>query len=108
MIRLNLKGVKIAEDIDFAKLVEATEGYSGADIANVCREASLMPMRRRLKNNQGNDLMALINNPVFNEELNATSISMEDLIDSLKNISKSVSKTDLDVYDKWTEKFASV
>lgn len=34
-------------DLDF--VVQRTEGYSGADITNVCREAAYMPMRRMLK-----------------------------------------------------------
>ncbi|CAG5111847.1 Oidioi.mRNA.OKI2018_I69.chr2.g6118.t1.cds [Oikopleura dioica] len=30
---------------DFDKLVEGTEGYSGADLNSLCREAALMPMK---------------------------------------------------------------
>jgi len=37
------------DNIDWEKLVKATEGFSGADIANICREAALFPMRRLLK-----------------------------------------------------------
>jgi len=93
-----------------------TEGYSGADIANVlvfiifnsikvCREASLMGMRKRLLNNSS-DFESLINKPGFKDELDVP-ISMSDLLDSLKNISKSVSKLDLKAYDDWTKEFAS-
>ena len=46
---INLKGIKIDEGIDYANLIAATEGYSGADLANICRDASLMPLRRRME-----------------------------------------------------------
>lgn len=48
LFTINIKGVKAAEDVDFDKLVKKTKGYSGADIANVCREAAMMPMRKKL------------------------------------------------------------
>ncbi len=38
MFKENLKGVPI-ENIDFQELSRETEGYTGADIANLCREA---------------------------------------------------------------------
>lgn len=48
LFKINIKGVKTAEDLDWDKLVGMTKGYSGADIANVCREAAMMPMRKKL------------------------------------------------------------
>lgn len=38
----------MSDNIDFKKLVEKTEGYSGSDLANVCRDAAMEPMRRKL------------------------------------------------------------
>ena len=48
MFNINLKGIDLASDIDFKKLVQLTEGYSGADMANVCRDAAMEPLRRKL------------------------------------------------------------
>jgi katanin p60 ATPase-containing subunit A1 len=106
LFRINLANVKLGDDIDWQRLIDSTEGYSGADIANVCREAALMPMRKKLLST-GTDIMQLVNNPQFREQIECP-ISMEELIDALKNISKSVSKTDLLAYDKWTAEFKSL
>ena len=38
----------MTEDIDWNHLIKITDGYSGADISNVCREAAMMPMRKKL------------------------------------------------------------
>jgi hypothetical protein len=43
-----LDPMQVAEEVDFRGLVAATEGYSGADLKIVCRDASMMPMRRLL------------------------------------------------------------
>jgi katanin p60 ATPase-containing subunit A1 len=43
-----LRGIELDKEIDWQKLVEITDGYSGADISNVCRDAAMMPMRKKL------------------------------------------------------------
>jgi len=48
LFEINSKNIKLDEKIDWTKLVNKCKGYSGADIANVCREAALMPMRKML------------------------------------------------------------
>jgi katanin p60 ATPase-containing subunit A1 len=103
LFKINLLNVKIEENIDFSQLIKITEGYSGADIANVCREASLMNMRRRLLGNQVN-IEELIGKTGFRKDIEAP-ISENDLIDACKNICKSVSNDDLSAYEKWTEEF---
>ena len=53
LFNINLKTVALADDIDWEQLVSKTDGYSGADLANVCREAALMPLRRKLQKSGG-------------------------------------------------------
>ena len=106
MFKINIKGVSVNEDVEWKELVSKTDGYSGADIANVCREASLMQMRRRLLMNKGGDILELLNNPNLQSELEAP-ITKEDFISAINNISKSVSFKDLERYVTWTSEFKS-
>ena len=39
-------GKRAEEDIDFAGVAEALDGYSGSDIRLVCKEAAMKPLRR--------------------------------------------------------------
>ena len=41
--------VFVGVDVDLAAVADATEGYSGADMNLLCREASMMPMRRLIE-----------------------------------------------------------
>ena len=108
MFKINLKGVTLANDVNIPELVKMTDGYSGADIANVCREAALMQMRRKLmKTGGGFDIMQLANNPQkLQEELEAP-VSQTDILTAIKNISKSVSQSDLKRYEEWTSEFSN-
>tara|TARA_R110002050_G_scaffold287079_2_gene438043 strand:+ start:77 stop:664 length:588 start_codon:yes stop_codon:yes gene_type:complete len=42
------KGVPIAEDISMREWAACTEGFSGADLDNLCREAALCAMRENI------------------------------------------------------------
>ena len=37
LLKINLKGLEIAKDVSLGKLAANLDGYSGADITNVCR-----------------------------------------------------------------------
>jgi katanin p60 ATPase-containing subunit A1 len=101
---INLKGIKVDEAVDYAELVKKTKGYSGADIANVCREAAMMPMRRKILEGGLNfDEIQKINH----EELDVP-ITMSDFNEALKNISKSVSAANIEEYQKWMAEFGCV
>jgi katanin p60 ATPase-containing subunit A1 len=49
LIKISLKGIELSDNVSFPEIIDKTEGFSGADISNVCREAAYMPMRRKIK-----------------------------------------------------------
>ena len=109
VFEINLKGVTVDKDVNFDELVKKTEGYSGADITNICREAAFMQMRRKLEHGNGKDgydIMNIVNNKEFQEEINAP-VYQKDILAAIKNISKSVSKNDLKRYEDWTKEFSN-
>lgn len=42
IFKIHTKDKPMVEGVDFSTLVQATEGYSGADIANICMQAALL------------------------------------------------------------------
>ncbi|MCS7385323.1 MAG: CDC48 family AAA ATPase [archaeon GB-1867-005] len=49
IFKIHLRNTPLAEDVDLEKLAEKTEGYTGADIEAVCREAVLLALREEFK-----------------------------------------------------------
>jgi katanin p60 ATPase-containing subunit A1 len=68
-------------------IVKKSDGYSGADISNLCREAAMLPMRRKLKVEGGYKNITDLKK--FEEEVN-TPLKKEDFLEALKNVNKSV------------------
>ncbi|RCN38152.1 ATPase, AAA family [Ancylostoma caninum] len=46
LLRSSLKEVRLDDDVDLETFASQLEGYSGADITNVCRKAALMGVKR--------------------------------------------------------------
>ena len=109
MFHINFKGIKLSNDVDIEMLIKKTEGYSGHDISSVCREASLMNMRRKLMSENGTmDILEMANNNKENflNDLEAP-VSQSDILCAIKNISKSVSSNDVKKFEEWTQMFSS-
>ena len=109
MFRINLKGMSVDSNVDMDKLVQLSEGYSGADIANVCREASLMQMRDALSGNKGKLKITQLKmnlNGSFLLKLDAP-ITQQNFLDAFKNIKPSVSKTDIEKHEKFRDEYGN-
>ena len=91
LFEINTKTILVDKDIDYEKLVKLTKGYSGADIANVCREAALMPMRRLLDDGK----IPITDLPLYKDKMMNTPMSMDDFTDAIKNVGISVSNKHL-------------
>ena len=44
MLQIHLRGIRLAEGVDTTALASSLDGYSGADIQLLCRDAGMMPM----------------------------------------------------------------
>jgi len=46
VLQIHTRNMPLAEDIDLKRLSDVTHGYTGADIASLCREAAMKALRR--------------------------------------------------------------
>lgn len=101
LLKINLREVKLDPDVNLSDIAEKLDGFSGADITNVCRDASMMSMRRKIYGLKPDQIKQL---PKEELDLPVTNRDFEEAL--LKN-NKSVSKEDLDKYEKWMNEFGS-
>jgi ribosomal protein L40E len=59
MLGIHLEGVRMATDVSLSEMASRLEGYSGADVQLVCRDASLMPMRRAIEGKAAEEIVEL-------------------------------------------------
>jgi len=101
LFEINLKGIEV-DDIDMKALAKKTAGYSGADITNICRDASMMSMRRITAGLSLDELKNL------NRESVRQPVTMDDFKDAISKISKSVGEADIQKHLKWMTEFGAV
>ncbi|MCX8197865.1 MAG: CDC48 family AAA ATPase [Candidatus Micrarchaeota archaeon] len=46
IIKIHTRAMPLAKDVDLQEIAKKTEGYTGADLENVCREAGMAAIRR--------------------------------------------------------------
>lgn len=109
LFRINMKDVELETDVDLEELAERSAGYSGADIANVCRDASMMSVRRIMEQARKQGLSKDQMQAMLKEQKQAlhTAVTREDFIIALSKVNKSVSDHDLQRYSEWMQEFGS-
>lgn len=101
LLRINLREVMLAQGVNLKEIASKLDGYSGADITNVCRDASMMSMRRKIAGLRPDQIKQLPK-----EELDLP-VSMQDFEEALAKCNKSVSREDLEKYERWMREYGS-
>ncbi|MFX0091077.1 MAG: AAA family ATPase [Candidatus Hodarchaeota archaeon] len=96
MFQIHTKGEKMDPSVDFNNLAQWTEGYSAADIALICREALMIPIREM---DEAGTLL--------DKNVKPRPVINDDFITSLSNIKPSVSPEELGNYEDFNQKFGS-
>jgi katanin p60 ATPase-containing subunit A1 len=109
LFELNMKGCELGGDVDVGKLAQETDGYSGADIANVARDAAMMSVRRlmeaaRKKGLKGEDMQRYLSD---NKDELGGDVTQEDFLNALKKVGRSVGDADLEKYQKWFDEYGA-
>eukprot|EP00854_Cymbomonas_tetramitiformis_P012937 gene12937-15293_t len=103
MLQVLLKTVKVAEEVCFESLAEQMQGYSGADIRLICRDAAMMPMRRLVAKKSPAEILELKRTGQLDSI--DTSLTLGDLTKALKKSSPSVGAGETHKYAKWDSDF---
>lgn len=78
IFNVHLRNLKVNAKLDVEQLARQTQGFSGADIANVCNEAALIAARNNKKSVEWNDFMGAIDRIVGGLEKRSRVITDEE------------------------------
>ncbi|MEM4212278.1 MAG: CDC48 family AAA ATPase, partial [Nitrososphaerota archaeon] len=80
ILQIHTRGMPLSSDVSLDKLAEITKGYTGADLAALCREAAMKCIRRILPSIDFNE------DRISPELLNTLEVTMKDFIEAYKEI----------------------
>jgi len=84
ILKVHTRRMPLAEDVDLERIAETTEGYTGADLAALCREAAILALREAGK---------------------PTKVGMKYFLKAMEVVKPSVTKEDLERYRRIAEEF---
>nr|XP_019066459.2 katanin p60 ATPase-containing subunit A1-like [Solanum lycopersicum] len=102
LIQINLKSIELAPEVDIEQVAQKTEGYSGDDLTNICRDASLNGMRQKIA---GKTIHEIKN--ILKSEMLKIPVTMEDFLEAVDKIKPTVSSGDIQRHEKWYSEFGS-
>jgi len=94
MFQIHTRGVGLAADVSFEELAKYTAGYTAADIALLCREALMRPIR---------ELDA--EGALKDSSIQPRTPGIKDFLVGMESIKPSVSPKELTRYEEWKDQF---
>jgi vacuolar protein-sorting-associated protein 4 len=100
IFKIHTEGVDSAlSDEDFIELAVRTDGYSGRDIANICREVIMLPVREL-------DMSGLLENS--DKDIHVRDITLKDFKKTFKKVKPMTTAALLKKYNAWAEEFGEI
>ncbi len=84
IFKIHTKNMPLAKDVNIKKIIEKTEGYVGADIESMIREAAMLALR---------------------ENIDSKEVKMKFFEDAMKRVSASVTPSDMSRYKKIEQEY---
>ncbi|XP_026737117.1 katanin p60 ATPase-containing subunit A1-like isoform X2 [Trichoplusia ni] len=98
LLKLCLREVVLQDEVNLKDVALKLEGYSGSDISNLCRDAAMMTMRRKIAGKSPDEIRKL-----NRSELEAP-VTNEDLQVAIDKTRRTVSEADVTRYNNWMQK----
>ncbi|XP_010528165.1 PREDICTED: fidgetin-like protein 1 [Tarenaya hassleriana] len=96
---LNKDGLFTLSEEDMNTICNLTEGYSGSDMKNLVKDASMGPLREALKH--GIEIANL-------KKDDMRPVTLQDFRDAMQEVRPSVSMNELGIYDEWNKQFGTL
>ena len=93
ILRVHTRRVPLSEDVNLKEIAKMTEGYSGADLEALVREAALMTLRRAVAGREMEEL--------GDELLERLRVRKKDFEEAMKKIKPSITKYMLEYYENF-------
>jgi len=99
ILKVHTRRMPLAEDVNLEEIARKTEGYTGADLAAVVREAAMAAMRRALKE-------GLLKPGVrLDQAKELLKVTRRDFEEALKKVGPSVDERTIKYYEEIAETF---
>ena len=83
ILKIHSRSMPVSDDVDYERLAELTQGFVGADLENLCKEAAMVSLRRTIP-----DLEFYDDSFEF-KDLKPLLVDLDDFLNALKDINPS-------------------
>ena len=83
ILKIHSRSMPVSDDVDYERLAELTQGFVGADLENLCKEAAMVSLRRTIP-----DLEFYDDSFEF-KDLKPLLVGIDDFLNALKDINPS-------------------